>query len=513
MSQDKVISLQELYSLVEEELSSVKSLIGYDKDKKEELIKYRKKEQEFKLSATDGCEESRVYILNRISGILESMKDKINPSSIDSIISQSYVNYFCNIYSGDNKDLIKTPVDKEIEQYFQRYSINRDDDFEKKLKKVAQIIYQELYGYSILDEMVFESGLNEVACNRYDYIWIQYKGIKRRIPNPAFRFADENFYRRVIENRITASAREEMNAGEPFINCTLKNGFRVTAARPPLSRYYVVNIRLFTYKDTAAEQRNRFMEDKMLDLIKILAKKGRRNIAIIGEQGSGKTTAADELIIRNLDDNLSIGLAEYTHELDISGNHPGKNVVELQYGKEFQPSDITDMFFRFNRDIIIYGEVRSPMEAFEMIKAMLRQARSSLFTFHSSSVRRMVHDLRQLLMQTQYYTDFREAQFDVADAVDIVIQINLDRSTGSRYVSRISEIIADEQDMSFSVRDLFVYDKENRKYLVNRDGPSTSLIKSSLEYEMHANEAAILFDIFCIKPEEKNVFEYMQEGG
>lgn len=140
MSHDKVISLQELYSLVEEELSSVKSLIGYDKDKKEELIKSRKKEQELKLSSTGGCEESRGYILNRIS-VLDSMKDKINPFNIDSIISQYYINYFCNIYSGANKDLIRTPVDKEIEQYYQRYSINRDDDFEKKLNKLAQVIY------------------------------------------------------------------------------------------------------------------------------------------------------------------------------------------------------------------------------------------------------------------------------------------------------------------------------------------------------------------------------------
>jgi pilus assembly protein CpaF len=80
-----------------------------------------------------------------------------------------------------------------------------------------------------------------------------------------------------------------------------------------------------------------------------------------------------------------------------------------------------------------------------MIKAMLRQSRGSLFTFHSSGVRRMVHDLRQLLMQTRYYTDFKEAQFDVADAVDIVIQISLDRVTGARYVSRISEVSASEQ--------------------------------------------------------------------
>lgn len=513
MSQGKTATLKDIYTIVEDELRFVKSLLGYDKDKKEELEQQRKKEQEFRLSATDGCEESRGYILNRISGILETLKDKITPSGIDDILSQYHINYFYNIYSGDNKDLIKTPVDREIEQYFHRYSIKHDDSFEKKLRKLAQIIYQELYGYSILDELVFESGFNEVACNRYDYIWIQYKGIKRRIPNPIFRFSDEDFYKRVIENRITASAREEMNAGEPFINCTLKNGFRVTAARPPLSRYYVVNIRLFTYKDTAAEQRNRFMEDKMLSLIKILAKKGRRNIAIIGEQGSGKTTAADELIIDNLDDNLSIGLAEYTHELDVSGNHPEKNVVELQYGKEFKPSDITEMFFRFNRDIIIYGEVRSPMEAFEMIKAMLRQARGSLFTFHSSSVRRMIHDLRQLLMQTQYYTDYREAQFDVADAVDIVIQISLDRSTGVRYVSRISEVIAGEQDMSFSVRDLFAYDKEKRKYLVNEEGLSAGLIKSCLEYEMNVGEEAIISDLFLIKPEETNAFEYMQKGG
>lgn len=513
MSQGKTATLQDVYLKIEEGLSSVKSFIGFDKEKREELERYSRRQQEYKLSATDGSEESRKYILKWIFGLLAVMKDEVNPSNIDGIISEYHIDYFRNIYSNDDQSLIKTPVDREIEQYFQRYSIKHDDSFEIKLKKLAQIVYQELYGYSILDELVFESSLNEVACNRYDYIWIQYKGIKRRIPNPSFRFYNEDFYRRVIENRITASAREEMNAGEPFINCTLKNGFRVTAARPPLSRYYVVSIRLFTYKDMAAEQRNRFMEDKMLDLIKILARKGRRNIAIIGEQGSGKTTAADELIIKNLDDNLSIGLAEYTHELDIAGNYPKKNVVELQYGKEFQPSNVTEIFFRFNRDVIIYGEVRSPMEAFEMIKAMLRQARGSLFTFHSSSVRRMIHDLRQLLMQTQYYTDFREAQFDVADAVDIVIQISMDRSTGTRYVYKISEVIAGEQDMSFSVRDLFVYDKENKKYMVNREGLSSSLIKSCLDYEMNAYEAASLSDIFCIKPEEKDVFEYMQEGG
>jgi pilus assembly protein CpaF len=513
VNKDQSTTLQSLYAIVEEELRPTKPLIGYEKNKRDEIEKHRKTEQQYRLSATDGCEESRDFVLNRIYGILADMKDIINPSCIDGIITQYHIDYFHNLYTGLVINLVKTPIDREIERYFKKYSILHEDNFEKKLRKLAQIIYQELYGYNILDELVFESEFNEVACNRYDYIWIQYKGIKRRIPNPDFKFADEDIYRRVIENRITAAARVEMNAGEPFINCTLKNGFRITAIRPPLSRYYVVNVRLFTYRDTAAEQRSRFMAEKMMTMVKILAGKGRRNIAIIGEQGSGKTTAADELIIKNLDDNLSIGLAEYTHELNISGNHPVKNVVELQYGKEFQPSDTTEMFFRFNRDIMIYGEVRSPAEAFEMIKAMLRQARGSLFTFHSSSVRRMIHDLRQLLMQTGYYTDYREAQFDVADAVDIVIQISLDRVTGARYVSRISEVAAGEQDMSFFIHDLFSYDREKKKYLVNMDGLSSDLLHSCLEYEMTAGDIVKLSELFNILSEEKQIFEYMQEGG
>lgn len=510
MSIGKIIELPELYALVDEAIKTEKYYPTDDKKKKEELARLHKAEQDLKLLATDGSVEAREFTRNKILFILSQMKDSINTSNIAEIILQYHIDYFKNIYSDNVHSNTEKPIGREIESYFQKYSVSKYDSFDRKLLKLAQIVYQELYGYSILDELIFESEFNEVACNRYDYIWVQYKGIKRRIPNRKFKFASEDYYRKIIENRLTSTAREEMNAGEPFINCTLKNGYRVTAARPPLSRSFTVNIRLFTYKDVKAELRNKFMEEKMMKLIEILTRKGRRNIAIIGEQGSGKTTAADELIIKNLDDDLSIGLAEYTHELNIADNYPDKNVVELQYGKEFEPTDITEMFFRFNRDIVIYGEVRSPSEAFEMIKAMLRQARGSLFTFHSSSVRRMIHDLRQLLMQTKYYTDYREAQFDVADAVDIVIQIKLDRTTGTRYIYKVSEVLAGEEDMSFEIRDLFVYDRERQKYLVNRDGLSHAAVHSCLEYEITAEDASFLMDLFEIKPAEKDLYEYME---
>lgn len=505
------LTLEQLYQAVSERLK-VQEFNGRGSATGMDVLKHR--EQVLKLEATDGSAEAREHLKNRIFFILGSMKHEITRENIDDVISLYHVGYYKNIFTDGNPKLIKTPVDREIEKYFERYSIHLDDDFDIKLAKLSQIIYQELFGFSILDELVFDGSFNEVAANRFDYIWIQYKGIKRRIPNPEYKFINEDYYNKVVENRLTTTAREEMNAGEPFINCTLKNGYRVTAVRPPLSKYRAASIRCFADHALIKEEHAKFMENKMLELVEILAKKGRRNIAIIGEQGSGKTTAADDIIIRNLDDSLSIGLAEYIHELAISEKYPEKNVVELQYGKQFQPSSITEMFFRFNRDIIIYGEVRNPFEAFEMIKAMLRQSRGSLFTFHSSSVQRMIHDLRQLLMQTGYYSDYREAQYDAADAVDLVIHIKLDRETGRRYVFKISEITANTQDMTYSICDLFIYNKELGKYIVDQDGLSGGMLKSCMEYEMTADDAARVINLFTIAPDERNLFEYkLKESG
>ncbi|QNU67132.1 Flp pilus assembly complex ATPase component TadA [Ruminiclostridium herbifermentans] len=497
------LCLKELMACIEEELriNELNEIMDIHEGKVGYLEESRQLQ---KLMAIDGSVQAREFMQNSIYFLLIEKTGIINSDNIDMLIKEYHIDYFENIYTGGDNRYISKPIDYEIMNYLSKYSISHNDEYDVKLQKLTQIIYQEVYGYGILDELIFDSRLNEVACTRRDYIWIQYNGIKRHIPNPNFVFKNEDNYRKIIENRLTSTALEEMNAGTPLINAVLNNGARVTALRPPLSKYYVVNIRLFASKAQLVKYRNNFVEDKISRIIELLASKGRRNVAIIGEQGSGKTTAADELIIKQLDSDISIGLAENIHELNISSNYPQKNIVELQYTRNFKPSDITEIFFRLNRDIVIYGEVRNSYEAFEMIKAMLRQARGSLFTFHSSSTRRMIHDLRQLLMQTGYYTDFREAQFDVADAVDLVVHIKLDRETGQRYVYKVSEVLADESSMSFRINDLFVFDKETGKYWSNPDGLSKEQIASCMEYEMTQADVCELRELFCLEQYEQN---------
>lgn len=530
MIKTNVVSLDSLMDVVYEKMNGDNEYKVRKHIQNPELQKLADREHDLKTLATEGLPAARDYIKNRISFLLSGMKDEINPETIDGVIREYPIDYYKNIYTGEDVKASQgrmdenrnKNIDEEIAAYFTKYAINIYDGFHEKLSKLAQIIYQELYGYSILDELVFDGIFNEVAANRYDYLWIQYKGIKRRIPNPRFAFPDKEYYSKIIEDRITATASTEMNAGEPIVYSTLRNGYRVTAARPPLAKHHTVSIRLFTYRQMSDEDSfstinlrknkpTRFLPEKAEKIIELLIKKGRRSVAVIGEMGAGKTTTATEVVIKNLDDNLSIGIAENVHELNTSDNFKNKNVIEFQYGSSYSPTEIIEMFFRFNRDIVILGEVRNCNEAFEMIKAMLRQAKASLFTFHSSSVRRMVHDLRQLLMQTGYYTDYREACFDVADAIDLVLHIKLDRNTGQRYVYKLSEINAHD-DFTYEIRDLFVYDKEYHRYLINQDGISREQIASCMEYEMTGTDVEVLMSLFVISSDEKELYEYMEAG-
>jgi pilus assembly protein CpaF len=185
------ITLEQLYQFVTERLR----MQGTDNKRTSAgMGTLKQKEQVFKMEATDGSLEAREYLKNSILFILGAMKKEISPENIDKIIGLYHINYFTNVFTGGNVELLESPIDAEVGEYFDKYSITSEDAFDVKLSKLSQITYQELFGFSILDELVFDGCFNEVAANRFDYIWIQYKGIKKRIPNPSFRFISEEYY-------------------------------------------------------------------------------------------------------------------------------------------------------------------------------------------------------------------------------------------------------------------------------------------------------------------------------
>ena len=161
---------------------------------------------------------------------------------------------------------------------------------------------------------------------------------------------------------------------------------------------------------------------------------------------------------------------------------------------------------RQNRDIILLGEIRSSNEAVETINAMLRQCRGSAATFHSSSPTRAIHDLRNLCMRSSQYKDFLTAQFDVADAIDLVLEGRLDYQTGKRYINRISVVEADDDNYKFEVNDIFKYDHAT-KTLLPVQCVSDQFMEKLLDYGMPLENIKKIKDLFKNSKEEKEIIK------
>ncbi len=110
-------------------------------------------------------------------------------------------------------------------------------------------------------------------------------------------------------------------------------------------------------------------------------------------------------------------------------------------------------------------------------------------------------------MQTGYYSDYRECQYDIADAIDIIIQIKAERDSGKRYVYKISEVIA-YNNFEFETRDIFKYDKEKRIILLNKKGFSDQFYESCKDFEMTTDDVEKIKSLLVIKKNEENIFSY-----
>ena len=135
---------------------------------------------------------------------------------------------------------------------------------------------------------------------------------------------------------------------------------------------------------------------------------------------------------------------------------------------------------------------------------MLRQCRGSAATFHSSSPTRAVHDLRNLCMRSAQYKDFLTAQFDVADAIDLILEGRLDYETGKRYINRISVVEANDEDYKFEVSDIFKYNHD-KKELEPVQCVSDKFMEKLLDYGMPIENIGKIKEIFKgkVKPKKK----------
>jgi pilus assembly protein CpaF len=295
-----------------------------------------------------------------------------------------------------------------------------------------------------LDVFIKRPDVSELMINADGRVFVQIgAGMEQVEVDPLPR---ENLQQAV--KRIARSIDEEIGPARPLLDATLSDGSRVAAVFPPCSVGGGVTLTIRKFRP------NWFRLEELItigmvseDAARVLkeAVEQRKTILVSGGTGSGKTTLVKALI-DHIPYSERLGIIEDTAELKI--DHP--NVFRFVARREQQDGDgntipavtIRDLVkaaLRHRPSRIIIGEVRGA-EAFDLIDAVNTGHPGSISTLHANSGLQALSRLASLAMRADVGLPHAVIRQEIAELIDIVVQVSQDAS-GQRRAESIDEVV------------------------------------------------------------------------
>lgn len=267
-----------------------------------------------------------------------------------------------------------------------------------------------------IDEILSKfPGATEFAMVRPHEAFIEQNGAWHRLELPEFTL------RRCLElaNGVAIYARQDISERNPLLSATLPGGQRIQFVIPPAVEMGTIGIciripgasvrSLESYVEGGAFDRYAWLQqtevnssnhsftslEKRLiehlnkrDLMAFLidAVKGKKNIAIVGDTGSGKTTlmkavcqyiAKHERII-TIEDVRELFLPKHMNRLHLLYSKGSQGVAKVS------PADLIGACMRLKPDRVLLAELRGA-EAFDFLKLMTTGHSGSVTSFHAES--------------------------------------------------------------------------------------------------------------------------------
>ncbi len=353
------------------------------------------------------------------------------------------------------RDILKMNPDKEINVSISSIELDNND----KLEILAQRIFERYLGLSVVDK-IFEQAIDEIDCGvsgipagsfmkkvqnqdatinySYDSIWVLYHGVNIRLE--CLGFGSQNELVRVCNNIYKYDAPYVMSKNQSRVLATMIDGSRILVVRPPMASSYGFFLRKF---DTASgttldalitKDKNKWLP---IALIKWFVT-GQQNLAVTGQQGTGKTTTL-AAIIRYIDPLFNIRIQEMQHELNMRYTYPERNAVELQETEVISAQEILNLTKKMNGAVTIIGEVASAIQASHIIQTAMVGSLFTLFTHHAKTTSDWVNAIADNLLQIGLYKDKKDAVRATAGVLRIDVHMAMVK--GNRHIERITEVI------------------------------------------------------------------------
>lgn len=337
-------------------------------------------------------------------------------------------------------------------------------------------------GYGPLTPLLSIPGVEDIAINRYDEVWVSAQGEMRRVDVRGFRSDDDVVS---LVERLAAKAGRPFNFREPIVDTLLPDGNRLNAVRYGISlRGTAVTIRVHKpagQRPTATQLEEQGVVpgreaalglfgseapaapyDPDMDCGKFLrlCVRNRITMVFIGPTGTGKTTVMDAYL-RLIPELIGPGFRIVTVEDVAELTDCVPNIVRLQTRRknsegvgEISMEALVAATLRMRPDIIVVGEVRT-LEGAAFIVAVNTGHAGSMTSIHAPSPEAALPRLEGLLRSGTGF-DARLCR-DYLCALQLLIQINRDDRTGRRAVREVASLDGLDGDGGYRVTPLYTW--------------------------------------------------------
>lgn len=489
---------------------------GLNQDEIDKRLQEKKILRSMLKNCTFGDNEAKNYVKNQIMEILVK-KYNVNKDNIDTIIHfndpmamsaqdifEAVLYLYKTDYKADALDRLMSDfgfgnpkISSMGEQY---YEIDSEDirdmidrvsltslGFIDKLKIITQRVYQLYKGNGVIDEIRdmridgvsagvsgipkdMDVGNNFIRgdVNSFDSIWIFYHGKSIRLSFLSFKSQKELV--RVCKNIYKYNNPGQLSQARGYIVNEMKDGSRVTVARPPFCESWVMFIRKF---DSVSKQdiASLITDDNSSLPIQLIwwLIKGCCVTGVTGQQGTGKTTLLMSMI-GFIEPSYNLRIQEMSFELHLRKIYPHRNIVTFRETGTISGQEGLDLMKKTDGTVSILGEVASAPVASWLVQMAGVGSLFTLFTHHAKTTKDLIISLRNALLSEGGFSNERIATEQVCTAINFDIHMVKDID-GHRYIERITQIIpsveSDKEGLTgkmFNTRDIVRW--ENGTYRI-----------------------------------------------
>lgn len=354
----------------------------------------------------------------------------------------------------DHRHKIYTHLEKILQRVCSK---NRFSIEPEELKKIEDIIINEVFGFGIIDNLIRDQDVTDILVNSPQQVYIEKSGKLEKI-NLKFDNQEEIYY--ILERMVQESGRR-IDISTPYVDFRLEGGVRVTAVIPPVSPAGPFFCIRKVYKEILTFQdlvRLGTLNEKLLKFIKYSIK-ARLNILIAGSTGAGKTTLMHLMIKEFVPGHERVVVLEDTEEIVPEED---KHIIKLLTrpqsieGKgEITLRDLVKLSLHLRPDRIVIGEVRGE-EAFHFLHVINTGHEGSMCTIHASNPEDALNRLEVLSLMDRVNITPTVIHRFLRLGIDVIIHL-IRLPDGRRVISQVSEF--DYEDGHCVVKDIFSWHK------------------------------------------------------